>query len=259
MNKSFLVRMIGFPASLIHGDTLTVDRWLWLAKRLPRVSGQALIDVGCGTGAFTIGAARRGYHSLGLSWDARNQTVAQERAAYCGTKNARFEILDVRKLGERPDLIGKFDVAILCEVIEHVLDDQKLISDTARLLKPGGQLLLTTPYLHFRPIRGEDKEVSTVEDGGHVRLGYTEARLRELAAGAGLVFDESSYCSGLLSQKLTWLLRTLSAVNYLLGWAVVLPLRVLPPILDPVLGRLTRWPFYSICMECHLPVRAVER
>ena len=39
---------------------------------------EALIDIGCGSGAFSIGAALRGYNSLGLSWDERNQQVAEK-------------------------------------------------------------------------------------------------------------------------------------------------------------------------------------
>lgn len=68
--SSLLVKTIGFPATIIHGDTLVVDRWLWLKERLSR-SGDSgkLIDIGCGSGAFTIGAALQGYDTLGLSWD----------------------------------------------------------------------------------------------------------------------------------------------------------------------------------------------
>src|SRR5262245_58070163 len=85
MNKSLLVKIAGFPATMIHGDTLMLDRWLWLRQRLPKTrNGDTLIDVGCGTGAFSIGAALRGYECLGLSWDERNQRVAGERARLCG-------------------------------------------------------------------------------------------------------------------------------------------------------------------------------
>ena len=79
MDKSLLVRIIGFPATLLHGDTLVLDRWLWLKDRLPNTkNGDTLLDIGCGTGAFSVGAALRGYESLGLSWDERNQRVAGE-------------------------------------------------------------------------------------------------------------------------------------------------------------------------------------
>lgn len=45
MDGSRLVRWLGFPATLIFGDTLVLDRWLWLRKRLPAAtSGERLLD-----------------------------------------------------------------------------------------------------------------------------------------------------------------------------------------------------------------------
>lgn len=251
MNKSLLVRVFGFPATLIHGDTLVLDRWLWLRHYLPFVErgSRRLLDVGCGTGAFTIGAARRGYRALGLSWDVRNQSVGAERAAICKTDLAEFEVQDVRHLHERPDLLEKFDVAICCENIEHVLDDRKLLVDVASCLKCGGILLLTTPNFHYRPItKGDDGPFSEVEDGGHVRRGYTKETLEHLCAVSGLTISAIEYCSGFLSQKVTGFLRITSAIHPLVGWGVVLPLRLLPPLLDPWLFRVSRWPGFSIAL-----------
>lgn len=137
--RSALVRVVGFPATVVHRDTTVLDRWLWLRKHLRAIptGSKTLIDVGCGTGAFTIGAARMGYRSLGLSWDQRSQRVATERAGLCHADLATFELQDVRKLGERVDLKGQFDVAICLECIEHILNDDKLMVDIALCLKPG--------------------------------------------------------------------------------------------------------------------------
>lgn len=253
MDKSLLTRIIGFPAVLIHGDTLVLDRWRWLKVRLPMTrNGEQLIDIGCGTGAFSIGAALRGYESLGLSWDERNQTVAGERAKLCKAESARFEILDVRDLDTRTDLFGRFDVAICCENIEHIIDDRKLFRDIASCLKPGGRLLLTTPYLLYRPITAEDcGPFSKTEDGWHVRRGYTKAMLEELCRDSDLIPEEISYCSGILSQRITTILRVLTGIHFLLGWAIVLPLRILPLAFDKLATTLTQWPYYSICLEAY--------
>ncbi|HZR24012.1 MAG TPA: class I SAM-dependent methyltransferase [Vicinamibacterales bacterium] len=255
MDKSLLVRLFGFGATLIHGDTLVLDRWCFLERHLPIAGhGETLLDVGCGTGAFTIGAARRGYRALGLSWDERNQTTAAERARACGVANATFDVHDVRHLDRRRDLRGAFDIVVCFENAEHILDDAKLFRDIAACLKPGGRLLVTSPFLHHRAITpADDTALSTYEDGGHVRRGYTPAMLADLCAGAGLVVEEVAFCSGVLSQKITWLLRTLARVHPLLGWAVVLPLRIVPPLIDPALTRLLRWPYYSICVEAAKP------
>ena len=253
---NWLVRIVGFPATLIHGDTLVWDRWRWLKPRL-RAHGGRLLDVGCGSGAFTIGAARMGYEALGLSWDERNQHIAKQRAAIVKAKLANFDVCDVRHLDSRPDLLSEFDVVICLETIEHILKDQKLMTDMAACLKPGGILMLTTPNKNCPAIgpQHDDGPLSTVEDGGHVRRGYLDSNLRNLCEGAGLEVDEISHCSGYLSQKVTYLLRITSKVNRIAGWAAVMPLRILP-IFDSFMGRLSQWPGYSICLQAHRPFRA---
>ena len=260
MDKSLLVKIFGLHANFIHGDTLMLDRWLWLKKRLPETkNGEKLIDIGCGTGAFSIGAALRGYDTLGLSWDERNQRVAGERAEICRANTAAFEVLDVRNLESRDDLLGQFDVAICLENIEHIINDKKLIIDIALCLKPGGRLLLTTPYFNYRHITSGDKgPFSKVEDGGHVRRGYTKAMIEELCNQANLMIDNISYCSGFLSQKITFIQRVVSKVHPLLGWATILPLRFLPPLFDRFVTSLLRWPYYSICLEAYKPRHTYE-
>jgi len=229
-----------------------MDRWLWLRKRLPRVTGARLIDVGCGSGAFTIGAALRGYQALGLSWDARNQRVAAERAVMCKASTAEFEVQDVRKLHTRKDLIGAFDVAICCEVIEHIVDDEKLMRDIAGCLKPGGRLLLTTPNFNLRPIDpAHAGPFPSVEDGGHVRKGYTPEGLLQICRRAELRVQTLSYCTGFLSQSIIRLYRVTGRIHPLVGWVIIHPLRIFPPLLDNWLTGVLRYPHYSICVEAY--------
>lgn len=252
-NASPLVALLGFPATLLHGTTPVFDRWLWLKRRLPRTfEEQTLLDVGCGSGAFTIGAALRGYEALGLSWDERNQSVARQRADLCGAPNARFEVLDVRRLDCRADLQNRFDVVVCCENIEHILDDTKLMHDMANCLKPRGRLLLTTPFVMHRSTF-YDASISTVEDGGHVRRGYSDAMLADLCRTSGLHLDSVSYCTGFLSQMISWIQRRLTPLHPLAGWGAALPLRVLPPLFDQAVTDLLGWPYLSICLEAHKP------
>ncbi len=248
--KGLPIRLLGFHVSLIHGDTLVFDRWRWLTQRLPDATADCrLLDVGCGTGAFTIGSAKRGYCTLGLSWDSRNQAVAEYRAALSGARTARFEVLDVRRLDERLDLHDSFDVVVCCEVVEHIINDQKLFRDMASCLKKNGMLLLTTPNVDYRAITPEDNgPFCKTETGWHVRKGYSETDLKRLCASSGLHLVEVGYCSGFLSQKTTWLLRTLGRVHPLLGWLAVLPLRPFIPLLDGYITRWLGWPDFSITL-----------
>jgi hypothetical protein len=77
--------------------------------------------------------------------------------------------------------------------------------------------------------------------------------LEELCHHAGLVPERVSYCSGLLSQKITSLERGLAKLHPVIGWVATLPLRVAPVWCDGILSRITGWPSYSICLEAYKP------
>jgi SAM-dependent methyltransferase len=252
-DRSLLVRLFGARAALLHGDMMMLDRWSFVKTAMPRTrNGESVFDVGCGTGAFTLNLARRGYRAVGLSWDERNQAVAEERAALCGLSGrAQFPIGDARELDRHEQYKGQFEYVLSLENIEHLLDDRKLMRDLAACLKPGGWLVLSSPnkdYHAVTPIELGPFD-KTEERGWHVRRGYTEQMLRELAEAAGLRVERIGYCSGWLSQMLTGVLR----YGGMLGWAVTLPLRVLPPLLDPLLTRLFRYRGFSITMVAYKP------
>lgn len=255
-NATVLVRRFGFIATLVNGDAMTLDRWQWLSRHLPRTrNGERLLEVGCGSGAFTIGAALRGYDALGLSWSEFDLGRARARAEACGVAaRALFETNDARRLGERTDLAGRFDVVICCETIEHILDDRRLMLDLHACLRPGGRLLLTAPNHDYRAITpSDDGPFCETETGWHVRRGYTSVMFRELCAEAGLVPEKLEYCSGWLSQKISWWWRLLERVGPRTAWLCTLPLRVLPPLFDRPLTRLLRWPGYSLCLVAYRP------
>jgi len=247
--SNLLVKILGFPATLLHGDTLVLDRWLWLKKYLKKGDNKKLIDVGCGSGAFTIGAAKKGFDALGISFDERNQNVAAERANLSKVKNVRFEVQDVRTIHEKNSLRNSFDVAICLEVIEHILNDQKVINDIYNLLKPNGTLLLTTPYFGYKAIVPSDNgPFCTTETGWHVRRGYWEKDFRKMAAIAGFEVQKVEYCSGFLSQKLTGIFWNLQKISTPLAWFVIFPFRWLPLVFDKIITKIFKFPPYSICM-----------
>jgi SAM-dependent methyltransferase len=265
MNSSLLVRIFGWRASLFHGDPLVFDRWRWICKRLRKTKNKdALLDVGCGSGAFTIGTAKKGYQSLGLSWDERNQTIAQSRAAIANAPGARFEICDVRDLDKRTDLHNEFDIILCCENIEHIIDDFKLTDAMAKCLKPGGRLLLTSPYIRRLPWSSMDYgPFPDFEDGRHVRRGYNRTMLAEMSTQAGLVIEEFSYLSGPISQLGAYIQVQCSKIHPLFGWLVILPLRPFPPLLDRWIGPLLGIAPFCIGIEAvkprKMPAAAVQQ
>jgi SAM-dependent methyltransferase len=238
------LRALGWRSLLIHGDPCVLDRWLWLRRHLD--SGPArTFDAGCGNGAFSIYAARAGNRVLAASFSAREQEDARRRSELLGQAGIEFRTLDLRELELHRDSLGRFDQIICFETIEHVLGDQQLVSSLASMLEPGGRLLLTTPFDRHRPLFSEDPHPSEVEDGSHVRYGYSQQRLREIMQGAGLTVADEGFISGVVSQKLTDLMRRLTKrLGVPVAWAIMLPLRSLV-LIDAPLTKILRYPYLS--------------
>ncbi len=243
--KNLLLKIIGFPATLIHGDSAVLDRFFWLRKNL--LSGnKRVLDAGCGSGAFTIYAAKIGNEALGVSFDERNNKIASERAKILNIPNVKFITGDLRELDKMSDKIGKFDQIICCETIEHILNDQKLIKDFASLLNAGGQVLITSPYKNYKPLHGDEKTgLSTWEDGGHVRYGYTFDNMSSLMKNAGLEVKSTTYITGFISQQLINLQRRLCGFNPMFAWFIIFPFRLLQ-LLDPLISKIIKYPHLSV-------------
>jgi SAM-dependent methyltransferase len=247
-----MLRVLGWRSLLIHGDPCVLDRWLWLRRHL-RKGGVRTFDAGCGNGGFSIYAARRGNEVVAASFSSREQDDARRRADLVGITGIEFRTLDLRELDDHRSSLGLFDQIICFETIEHVTDDDGLVRLLVAMLKPRGRLLLTTPFDGHRALYSEQQNPTAVEDGSHVRYGYSQERLREIARSAGLRVTSEDFISGVVSQKLTDLMRRLTGqLGLPAAWALMLPLRALV-ILDAPLTRILGYPHLSValCGERH--------
>ena len=238
-----LVRLLGWRATILHGDVSVADRGKWLKRHL-RPGPLRTLDAGCGSGAFTMYAAKLGNEAVGIAYGAPALIKAERRARLLGLDRAvRFLDADLRRLDEFGADLGSFNQIVLFECIEHIRDDAKLVRDLVARLRPGGTFLLTAPYKHHRPLWGET--VSEVEDGGHVRFGYTHEEVTALMNAAGLEVVVTEFVSGLISQKLASIRFALERLDYRLAWAATMPLRILYPLDEP-LTRMTGYPYLSV-------------
>ncbi len=250
--RDVLLRICGWRLLFIQGDTAVLDRWLWVRRRL-REGAVRTFDAGCGNGGFSIYAASRGNSVLAASFSAEEQDTARGRAAALGIEGVDFRLLDLRELEQARDSLGTFGQVLCLEVVEHLLDDGALLASLAQMLEPGGQLLLTTPFAGHRPLYTEDPVPSGVEDGSHVRYGYTQEQIARLAEGAGLAVVEQSFVTGVVSQRLIDLMRRLTERFGLLpAWLAVLPLRPLV-VLDRPLSAILGYPYLCVALRAVRP------
>jgi len=110
-------------------------RLAWLRHVPPRIASHgALLDVGCAAGFF-LAEARKFYDVQGVEPSEWSSAYARERLGlpvFTGTlQQARLPA-------------GRFDVVTLWDVIEHVGEPVSLLAEAARVLRPGGRLVLTT-------------------------------------------------------------------------------------------------------------------
>jgi SAM-dependent methyltransferase len=242
-----LLRALGWRSLLIHGDPCVVDRWWWLRAHL-RSGAMRTLDAGCGNGAFSIYAARLGNEVVAASFSPSEIQSARRRAELLGVRGISFEALDLREIDSRRAELGSFDHIICLETIEHMNDDAAVVRSLASLLEPGGRLLLSAPFEGHRPLYSEERHPSATEDGSHVRYGYSLMRLRQLVGEAELEVQSEGFISGVVSQKVTNLLRRLTRrLGRPAAWLMVLPLRPLT-LLDRPLTRLLRFPRLSVAV-----------
>jgi SAM-dependent methyltransferase len=100
--------------------------------------GQRVLDLGSGAGDFTAVIAQTGAHPTGIE-------VAQAAVTRAQTAHPQLDFRLVPIDGPLPLEDNTFDVVWASEVIEHIADTARWLSEVRRVLVPGGRLLITTP------------------------------------------------------------------------------------------------------------------
>jgi len=143
---------------------------------------QTILDAGCGPGGNGEWLSQHGrVVGVDLAPQAlefvrsRNRSLAPVRASI-----ARLPFPD-----------DSFDVVVEVTVVAHVEDDQAAVRELARVLRPGGALLLIDPAFPVL-LRAHDKTVHTLHR-------YRRSSLAALAEAAGLQVVRSTYACSFLT------------------------------------------------------------
>lgn len=167
-------------------DRLPEDDHWWFASRtralnavmdplLPQIPDFRLLDVGCGAGNMMHHLRRYG-RVKGLEIDERPVKMAHQR----GYDVDLFDVTDPMPFDD-----SSFDAVTALDVIEHNEDDMAILTDSYRVLKPGGHIIITVPAFMWLWSHNDDINA-------HVRR-YTATEIKQKLAQAGFKIRRVTY------------------------------------------------------------------
>jgi SAM-dependent methyltransferase len=161
----------------------------------PGTPSTRLLDAGCGTGSNLIHLKVRG-RTVGVD-------LSEEAVGFCRSRETTVTRASLLSL---PFADACFDEVTSFDVLYHrwVTDDRAAIRELARVLRPGGLLLLRVPAL--KALWGAHDEAV------HSRHRYTRAEVVGLLADAGLEIERATYANSFLLPLLA-IRRTLDRVT----------------------------------------------
>jgi SAM-dependent methyltransferase len=166
-----------WAVGLFRRSVLKQRKLAEIERMLGPTDGRRCLDLGSDNGVISLMLRRRG--GRWASADLTQEAVGSIRELVAS---------DVHLIeGERlpfPD--GEFDSVAVVDMIEHVADDRRFVEELARIMRPGGRLVVNTPHRRQTALRRlRDRLGLTDEKHGHLRPGYTMPELRSALERSG--------------------------------------------------------------------------
>jgi 2-polyprenyl-3-methyl-5-hydroxy-6-metoxy-1,4-benzoquinol methylase len=150
-----------------------------ISRLLPALPGK-LLDLGCGNGWLSEQYRKAGFEVTACDRSLDGLRVGQ----------AAFPHVDFIQRDLYEDLGGPYDCIVASEVIEHLFAPVRMLGRAFDALRPGGTLLLSTPYhgwLKNIVIAGTgkfDSHVDVAFEGGHIKF-FSRAALARMMRKTG--------------------------------------------------------------------------
>ena len=147
--------------------------WEAMARSaLPLLEPGDVLDIASGDGVLAELLAPHSHRYVCLDSSTKVVLAASERLRKL--KNVEVQEGDMHAL---PFDDGHFDLVVLMHALTYADEPARAVAEAARVLRPGGRLLLTSLARH--------EHRSVVESYGHVNLGFSEKDLQKFASKAG--------------------------------------------------------------------------
>jgi ubiquinone/menaquinone biosynthesis C-methylase UbiE/DNA-binding transcriptional ArsR family regulator len=153
-------------------DDLFGDRFHLSALAALAQSEWVVGDLGCGTGQ--VSAALAPFVERVIAVDASAAMVQAARKRLSGLDNIELRRGELEAL---PIDDGRLDAATLMLVLHHVPEPERALAEIARVLKPGGRVLIVDMLPHDREQYRQQM--------GHVWLGFSDEHVRRMLSDAG--------------------------------------------------------------------------
>jgi len=156
------------------------------------IAGKRILDVGCGGGLLSEGMAVRGADVTGIDLSEKPLGVAKLHLLESGQK-VDYRKISVEQLAE--EMPGAFDGVTCLEMLEHVPNPSSVVAACARLVKPGGQVFMSTlnrnPKSYLFAVIGAEYVMKMLPRGTHDFAKFIKpSELARWAKLAGLEPDE---------------------------------------------------------------------
>jgi SAM-dependent methyltransferase len=139
------------------------EHWHRYCAILPLARGKRVLDAACGEGYGSALLADEAAEVLGV--DLSDEAVAHALARYRGKSNLHFMQASVARL-PLPD--ASRDLIVSFETIEHLLEQEAMLAEFRRVLKPDGLLIISSPN---KPVYSDERDY------------HNEFHVRELTRG----------------------------------------------------------------------------
>jgi 2-polyprenyl-6-hydroxyphenyl methylase/3-demethylubiquinone-9 3-methyltransferase len=165
---------------------------LQYVDRAVSLAGKLVVDVGCGGGILSEAMARSGARVLGIDLSQACLDVARLHGLEAGI-GLDYRAVSAEALArERP---AHFDALTCMELLEHVPDPAAMLGTLASLVKPGGQLIVSTLNRHPRAfavaIIGAEYIARVLPRGTHDYLKFIRpSELARWGRAAGLDLED---------------------------------------------------------------------
>jgi SAM-dependent methyltransferase len=146
-----------------------------LLRRLPAEGVDDLLDIGTGTGRILELVAGRVGRGIGIDLSRDMLIVARANLQSAGVANCQVRQADMYRL---PWMEPSFDAVTVHRVLHYAEEPARVIAEAARVLRPGGQLLVVDFAPHaLERLRSEH---------AHRRLGFADDEVNKWCRAAGL-------------------------------------------------------------------------